>query len=373
MRFELHPTFLSDGVAVALQEVERAGEVAHVLAPAGWTSPRVEAWLDWAEALPSDLPDVDLPEAIVRPAHPLLAGGPDGHSRRLAAWGWALGLFDSADDADAFRRMLLGLFAGGLAAPGPALAIGARVHPLAHDPAKAAAEIPLSIGSKAFAAAIITEASPLAAIASAIARCEGDGCEDPNANQALARAALEARAEGVRWADIADAIALAAAGGPANLTARLGRPLIAWAELSTVVGADAKSILAAYAGWRTGAVTLALAANDARGLSLAGAAPQAALDVFALASPEDLNAAVRLVTVALDLEVSGRLRQRSDGRPGAAAPTIDRSAFPSRASPRPWWRRASPMPRRRDVTAPPPFAGKPWRAHSPPLVNWPSG
>jgi ribonucleoside-diphosphate reductase alpha chain len=304
MRFELHPAFLADGVAIALQEVERAGDVAHVLAPAGWTSARVEAWLDWAEALPSDLPDVDLPEAIVRPANPLLAGGPDGHARRLAAWGWALGLFDAADDADAFRRMLLGLFARGLAAPGPAFPIGARVHPLAHDPAKAPAEMPLSTGSKAFAAAISTQASPLAAIASAIARCEGDGCEDPNANQALARAALEARAEGARWTDIADAIALAAAGGPANLRPVLEHSLIAWSERAAAADPDAKAVLAAYAGWRTGAVTLALSANDARGLGLAVAAPQAALDVFVLGDPEELDAAARLMTVALDLEVS---------------------------------------------------------------------
>ena len=90
MRFELYSAFLADGVTVALQEVERAGEIAHVLAPTGWTSARVEAWLDWSEGLPTDFPPVDLPEVIVRPANPLLAGGPDGHARRLTAWGWAL-------------------------------------------------------------------------------------------------------------------------------------------------------------------------------------------------------------------------------------------------------------------------------------------
>ncbi|HEY1879207.1 MAG TPA: ribonucleotide reductase [Caulobacteraceae bacterium] len=304
MRFELHPAFLADGGAIALQEVERVGDVAHVLAPAGWTRARVEAWLDWAEALPGDLPEIDLPEAIVRPAHPLLAGGPDGHARRLAAWGWALGLFDGADDADAFRRMLLGLFVRGLAAPGPALAIGARVHPLVSDPAKAPAETPLSIGSKAFAAAISSEASSLSAIVSAIARCEGEGCDDPNANKALARAALEARAEGAPWTDIADAIALAAVGAPANLATRLDRPHTAWAERAAALEPDAKAILAAYAGWRTGALSLAFSAGDARALDLSGAAPKAALNVFGLADPEDFDAATRLLTAALDLEVS---------------------------------------------------------------------
>ena len=36
--------------------IERANELAEVAAPPHWTTARVEAWLDWADGLPSDLP-----------------------------------------------------------------------------------------------------------------------------------------------------------------------------------------------------------------------------------------------------------------------------------------------------------------------------
>ncbi len=304
MRFELNAAFLADGIEVALQEVERAGEVVNVLAPVGWTSARVEAWLDWADSLPSDYPAVDLPDSLARPAKPLLGGGPDGHARRLAAWGWTLGLFDAASDAEAFRKMLFGLFIRGLAAPGPSLAIGARVHPLIADTAKAPTAPPMCVGSKAFTAAVTAEPGALAAVASAIARCEGDGCADPAANQALARAALEARADGVSWAEIADAIALAAGDLSLSLAANLERPLIAWTERSGGAQSGAEAVLAAQAGWKSGEITLAFDARSARALEVAAAAPGAALNVFAPAEEADLEAAARLLIVALDLEVS---------------------------------------------------------------------
>src|SRR5271168_2694982 len=74
--------------------VERASELAEVAAPPAWTTARVEAWLDWADRLPADLPP-EAPESLaLAAADSLLGGGPDRHARRLAAWGLALGMFD---------------------------------------------------------------------------------------------------------------------------------------------------------------------------------------------------------------------------------------------------------------------------------------
>jgi len=42
---------------VELRTVETAGALNGVLAPKGWSDARVEAWLDWAEAQPADMPD----------------------------------------------------------------------------------------------------------------------------------------------------------------------------------------------------------------------------------------------------------------------------------------------------------------------------
>jgi ribonucleoside-diphosphate reductase alpha chain len=298
MRITLRPQFLADDVLVASREVERCGALVEVIAPPGWTSARIEAWLDWAETLPTDLPtgDLDLSAEL----HPLLGGGPDGWARRLAAWGLTLGRFESQEEALTFRRMLFGLCALGFAAPGRSLPFGARLHPLADDTVRAPAlEIP-TIGSRAFADAVQTRDPGLAAVSDAVARCEGKGCDDPAANPALARAALEARAEGASWRDIADAIALA----PTDVlpAPRLADTLIAIADRNETVGAQPASALAAGAGWKTGQVTLAFDAADARALTLAQSAPVAALDVFALAEAE-IAVAVQLLALALDIEV----------------------------------------------------------------------
>jgi len=323
MRIELHPALLADGLDAAAREVERPGEIAEVLAPRGWTGARVEAWLDWAETVPGDEPPSEAPAALTRAADPLLAGGPDGHARRLTLWGWALGYFEAEADADAFRRMLFGLFAGGVAAPGRSLAFGARVHPLADDPAQAPADPLLTVGSPAFAEAVGADDARLAAVADAIARCEGEAaaCADPAANQALARAALDARAAGAPWSDIDDAIALGEAGADADLRSRLADPLIALANRDDVTGEGPAATLAARVGWRTGDLTLAFDAADARALRLAAIAPAAALDVSVL-EPAETEAAVRILVVALDIEVSAGFTsapadayRRRDSRP----------------------------------------------------------
>ena len=53
-----------DITGLRLREIERARGAASALAPGDWTDARVDAWLDWAEALPGDYPGVDLPGAL---------------------------------------------------------------------------------------------------------------------------------------------------------------------------------------------------------------------------------------------------------------------------------------------------------------------
>ncbi|HEY1448816.1 MAG TPA: hypothetical protein VGF33_09785, partial [Caulobacteraceae bacterium] len=224
--------------------IERPDDITEVVAPCGWTSARIEAWLDWRDALPTDYPIGEFPASLSpeTPFDPLLGGGPDRYARRLAAWGWALGLFDAVEDAEAFRARLFGLFARGAAAPGPSLEFGARVHPLAEDPARPQEATPLAIDSVAFARVIsrpgVLDRPQLRAVSDAVARCEGDeaACADPAVNLALARAILEARAVGETDADISDAVTLARAG--IGVAAGLAEPRIAVGERAAAIEAD---------------------------------------------------------------------------------------------------------------------------------------
>jgi len=95
---------------VELRTVETADALHGVLAPRGWTSPRVESWLDWAETtLAGD----------GEPAQDgLLAGGPERFARAAAAKAATLGLFDRKPDGSAFQAELQSLLSLGLAAFG---------------------------------------------------------------------------------------------------------------------------------------------------------------------------------------------------------------------------------------------------------------
>ncbi len=102
-------------------QIERGAGVREVVAPKGWTTARIEAWLDWAEAQPTDYPGAAAPGlAPDTPLDPTLASGPDRWAHRLAAWGLALGRLGSAEEALAFRAALFDLAVRGLAAPGSA-------------------------------------------------------------------------------------------------------------------------------------------------------------------------------------------------------------------------------------------------------------
>jgi ribonucleoside-diphosphate reductase alpha chain len=282
--------------------VERPCGLQSVIAPVAWPGARVEAWLDWGDSLARDWPAIELPAELRldAPCDPLLAAGPDLFARRQAAWGLAIGHFDTAEEALRFRRALFGVFAAGLAAPGRSLPFGVRLHPLALDPAppppiKVASVHDLGPGG----------ASPgdrLAAVADQVRRCEGDrsACADPAVNQALARTALAARAAGASDQSIADAISLGLAG---ESEAPIAPGPVAWADRDCIAAADAPARRAALCGW-AGDLTLAFSEEDALALVRATAAPCAALEVTMAQSERDLAALTRLLTVSLDIEAS---------------------------------------------------------------------
>jgi ribonucleoside-diphosphate reductase alpha chain len=304
--------------------VERASELAEVAAPPAWTTARVEAWLDWADRLPADAPAGTPDSLSLAEADALLGGGPDRHARRLAAWGLALGTFEDADAALAFRDELLAAQALGLIATGAQAPFGARVNPFAPDPAVAPAPLLPSIDGKTFAAAArrlraahglaagLPEAAALrlAAVADAVRRCEGDAdaCASLESNQALARAAWAAREAGLADAAIADAIALGRAGRAVDTPTGVGgsAALIAVADPLQLTGGLETAAAAAALAWETSALTLAFAEDDARRLDLFAVAPRAVVNALAFGGEtfdsEGFDAAVSLALIAADIE-----------------------------------------------------------------------
>ena len=297
MRFKRRFANLDHAAAVRERQIERAGTVVTVTAPSAWPSARVEAWLDWADGLPADYPLGAAPRGLTADTavSPLLNGGPGRYAHRTAAWGLALNLFDAPTDALEFRADLYALLLAGVVAPGTTRAFGARLHPLVEDPA--IAPEPVAPARGASVPTFLT--ARLAAVTDAVRRCEGDAdaCADPGENQALARAALAARAAGASDAAIADAIALG----------RDGVDFIAPADGAKIVTAEkdavAETDVAARLAWSGTDVTLTFTPEDALATARARIAPRAALDACALAG-DDLAAAIRIIAVALDIETS---------------------------------------------------------------------
>ncbi|HWF77792.1 MAG TPA: ribonucleotide reductase [Caulobacteraceae bacterium] len=308
--------------APQIRWIERPAELAEVAAPPHWTTARVEAWLDWADGLPADLPP-GAPSALGLERADLLAGGPDRYARRLAAWGLTLGVFTDEADALTFRDELFAALALGVIATGRQLPFGARVNPLAADTAIAPPFPRAEVGRAGFAESagalragrgLAAGLAPgalqrLAAVAQAVIRCEGDraACASLESNQALARAAWAAREAGHADAAIADAVALGRAGlevAGGGADERL-TSLVAVASRGAA-GSDAARAAAALA-WETSALTLAFSADDAERLALARVAPKGAVNALAFERADGFDAAgfadaVRLAFVALDIE-----------------------------------------------------------------------
>ncbi|MDR3512280.1 MAG: ribonucleotide reductase, partial [Caulobacteraceae bacterium] len=321
MRFELKFAGQANGEsAIEPRRIERAGAVSQTLAPADWTSARIEAWLDWAEASPLDLPD-DLGaqlDEIDPPLAALLNGGPAAYAQRLAAAGLSSGVFDSASAASRFRDALLASMAAGFAAPA-APCVDRREASIVELSAMEldralAAHLAEHRRAAAMTGAADAAAERLQGVMDAVARCEGNpaACADVTRNLALGRAARAAREAGVADGLILQAIALARAGearwAAAPAQAQAPTPMVVTAERELVASGCPAAAKAAAAGWESGAVTLAFDPRDAEAADRARLAPRAAIDVGAFwdgqaIDVEGLAGVVRLWTVALELSL----------------------------------------------------------------------
>ena len=209
-----------DDLQAEVRQVERPGEIVEIVAPSGWTSAQIEAWLDWSDARPALRPADDLAKAMAAGSrHDRLIGGAlTRYARGLADLGWSAGLFDAPADAAAFHADLLASMALGLAAPGAAKRAEAPGPALPLDSPALAARLDERMAARQRETAAADAGPALAlrlqAVMDAVIRCEGEeaACCDPLRNPALGRAARAARDAGAPDPLILRAIALARAG-----------------------------------------------------------------------------------------------------------------------------------------------------------------
>ena len=287
------------------RETERGAGVQTVVAPAGWTQAQLDAWMDWADRLTPD--DGDAADDQV------LGGPPVRWVNALATNGWKLGLFDTPGDAEAFADEILATLLGGIAAPAAGLAPATPAFEVGSADAETALGVHLAEARRAALAegALAAAQAKLAAVADAIARCEGDpdACADPARNLALARAARAAREAGVPDALIADAMA----GAPALVGADLDVLIPPPGRLALVCPRGAAHAQTAGAVWESGGVIVQFAPASG------DPAPtwRVALDINSFGSGEHLDvdglaATARLWLAAAAIETVD----------GAAEPTI---------------------------------------------------
>ena len=308
-------------LALEPRELERADRFVQTLAPASWSTARIEAWLDWSAGLARDFPDSqDAALAYDDAEEAVLDGGPALYARRLAVWGLQWGMFSSAAKARRFRDALLESLLSGRASPGaraegPAGAAAEIVGLSAFElEAALAAHLGAARGEAAMAGVAATVQTRLQTVMDAIARCEGDrgACADVARNPSLARAARHAREAGIADPLIAQAIALAQAGeaqwGAVSPAPSASVPLMSVFGARAVVEAgDPAAARLAAGGWESGRVILAFDPRDAEAALRAMTAPRAAIAVDRFIEDgefdtEALVETVRLWCVALDIE-----------------------------------------------------------------------
>ena len=228
MVFERWFTEAARGQELERRDLERPGEVLGVLAPRMWPDAQVEAWLDWA-----------LAEGLTPNAAAPLAGGPAAWAARAA--GSAPPGFASDADRAALQHDLASVLQLGWVAP---IAAPARIEHVDLDRpgghAALAERLSRVRGRRCAAAAGMALASRLAAVAEAVARCEGasDTCADPHQNPVLARALRNAISLGADDRLLRSAIA----GGLARATP-FAAPEHPPAEPLCVVSTDAPALI----------------------------------------------------------------------------------------------------------------------------------
>ncbi|MCW0046603.1 TSCPD domain-containing protein [Brevundimonas sp. BT-123] len=322
MRFQSGFAARAERVAMETRAIERPSGVQQVLAPAGWSDVRIEAWLDWVEA----------EGFAISLSGDWLNGGVDAWAERLAATGVAEGVFDRAEAAT-FVEELSGAFALGLAAPAASGPTAIGVVDL-NDPG-AAARLKAHAGRRAAmrlggqAADALAEA--LAGVADAVDRCEGPrgDCGDPSRNPALGRAAALARRCGASDADILRAID---GERPAMALEPIveGAPLVALADRTQIAAGAPEALLAAEAALDGGLIV----AFDPRDAETATAhTARALIDLGAVLAVDgdmatNLADLTRLLTVALDLQSTqpGPIALGLDGLLEALAADDDRTS-----------------------------------------------
>jgi len=332
MRFT--PRFVDHAAQVSIgsRAVERADRVTTTKAPRGWSNARIEAWLDWADDRPCDHPA--LASEVSSPfVSDVLGGALSGWAGRLAGWGRAIGVFDTARDAQAFADDLTATVILGLAAPARGLSDGSRVHPVADDPALPFPEARVldlngADGHRALLAgvehrrhadlaqgAVDAAARSLRAVVDAVDRCQGSAtdCGDPARNPALARAVLAARQCGVSDGEILSALRGAPLPRSGDPDPRERVRQIAFVDHATMAEPDRADTLARAA--LTGDLILSFDRRDAAAIADQDMAAACSLHLPTLIVrfPEDLTdtleALVRLWTTALEIEVASSFAQ----------------------------------------------------------------
>ncbi len=283
-------------LTLTIRTIERLSGECEIMAPAHWTSARVEAWLDWGDGHPL--------AAGPASAELLLGGAPERYLDALVAAGLANGLL-GASEARIFKAGLLDAIVEG------ALAIGLgesapRVLDAAAPSFEAEARARLAHARQdALAPALTVVAERLAAVADAVLRCEGDpaACRDPAGNTALARAAREAREAGAPEPLIAEAIAR-----PLDIEAPAAapepQPRPAWLIAE---GPQADRRLVARLALDAGPVEIGADLAALTAAAAARAAPRAAINALAFETGAGLDTAaferaIWLGVVALELE-----------------------------------------------------------------------
>lgn len=331
MRIKPRFSELADLVALELRTIERPGVVTSVVAPANWSDVRVEAWLDWCEGLPTDLPVGVFPLGEAPDAW--LGGAAERWAHRLGAWGLAQGLFVATDDADTFASELSATLLLGVAAPGAANLVeaGAPGVVALDDPGSAKRLADLTAarrGERLSARAAEALSDALRGVADAVDRCEGPpaACADPARNPALARAALTARRCGASDADI-----IRAAEGQSftiALPERATPPVQPVLAHRDAVASGSPEALAVAAAALEGDLALTFSPRDADALADAALEARAALDLQTLASVAGdafdaaLDDLTRLWVIALEIETGGGIGSNAAnaGRRDAARP-----------------------------------------------------
>jgi ribonucleoside-diphosphate reductase alpha chain len=311
MRIKARFAPLAATVALEPRCVERPGVVSPTLAPADWSDVRIEAWLDWADSLPTDLPENTAPLDEDHAAW--LGGAADRWAHRLGAWGRELGLFDSADDAEAFTDELWAALLLGLAAPATAEITLAPGFIALSEPGAARRLTDLTAarrGERLSARAAEALSDALRAVADAVDRCEGprETCADPPRNPALARAALTARRCGATDADI-----IRAAEGESPAIALPGlpfRPLQTVLAQRDAIASGGPEALAVAEAALEGDLALTFAPRDAEALTDTALEARVAFHLPSLSAvageafDEALDDLTRLWVMALEIETA---------------------------------------------------------------------